>query len=272
MPNKKLAIVLITFIFVLVVGYGAFLLYVSWPVYFGNIDKAGVFGDSFGVITSLFSGLAFLGIILTILLQRDELKLQRKELELTRGELKGQKEQLKAQNATLKKQNYENTFFQLLHLHNETTNSIECTQGSATFKGKNCFNFLFQKYAGDYGSLPQVQGEKNKINQAYNTFYGRHKHEVSHYFRTIYAIVKFIESSEVENVELYVNLIRVQLTDRELLLLFYHSLGDDRKEFKPLIEKYSLFESLPKVNLLKKEHVSLYKDSAYNILSINVCN
>lgn len=120
MPNKKLAIVLITFIFVLVVGYGAFLLYVSWPVYFGNIDKAGVFGDSFGVITSLFSGLAFVGIILTILLQRDELQLQRKELAFTREELKGQKLQLEAQNTTLKKQNFESTFFQLLLLHNET--------------------------------------------------------------------------------------------------------------------------------------------------------
>ena len=47
-------------------GYAAFILYVSWPIALGNVNKAGVFGDSFGVITSLFSGLAFAGIILTI--------------------------------------------------------------------------------------------------------------------------------------------------------------------------------------------------------------
>ena len=41
----------------------------------------------FGAINALFSGLAFAGIIFTILLQREELKLQRKELELTRDEL-----------------------------------------------------------------------------------------------------------------------------------------------------------------------------------------
>lgn len=44
-------------------------------------------GDSFGTINSLFSGLAFAGIIYTILLQRKELALQRQELKETRNEL-----------------------------------------------------------------------------------------------------------------------------------------------------------------------------------------
>ncbi|MBK7968035.1 MAG: hypothetical protein IPK08_03400 [Bacteroidetes bacterium] len=48
----------------------------------------GTIGDSFGVVNSLFSGLAFGGIIYTIILQRDELQLQRDELSLTRLELK----------------------------------------------------------------------------------------------------------------------------------------------------------------------------------------
>jgi len=52
------------------------------------INKRGTFGDSFGAVNTLFSGLAFGGIIYTILLQRNELKLQRKELKLTKAELK----------------------------------------------------------------------------------------------------------------------------------------------------------------------------------------
>lgn len=44
-------------------------------------------GDLFGVINSLFSGLAFAGVIYTIYLQREELALQRRELQLTREEL-----------------------------------------------------------------------------------------------------------------------------------------------------------------------------------------
>lgn len=51
-------------------------------------ENAAWFGDSFGAINSLFSGLAFAGIIYTILLQRQELQLQRQELKNTREELK----------------------------------------------------------------------------------------------------------------------------------------------------------------------------------------
>lgn len=47
----------------------------------------GQFGDIFGGINALFTGLAFAGVIYTILLQRRELGLQRDELRLTRDEL-----------------------------------------------------------------------------------------------------------------------------------------------------------------------------------------
>lgn len=51
-----------------------------------NTNEA-LFGDSFGALNALFSGLAFAGIIYTIQLQRKELQLQREELKLTRKEL-----------------------------------------------------------------------------------------------------------------------------------------------------------------------------------------
>ncbi|MFK5915574.1 MAG: hypothetical protein QM484_14500 [Woeseiaceae bacterium] len=52
----------------------------SWP------DR-GTFGDMFGAVNTLFSGLAFAGVIYAILLQSKELELQREELKLTREEL-----------------------------------------------------------------------------------------------------------------------------------------------------------------------------------------
>lgn len=58
------------------------------PYYrFRDWASRGQYGDSFGAINSLFSGLAFAGIIYTIILQQKELKLQRKELFYTRKEL-----------------------------------------------------------------------------------------------------------------------------------------------------------------------------------------
>lgn len=55
---------------------------------FGDWTQRGLFGDMFGAVNTLFSGLAFAGVIYAILLQREELRLQRQELKLTRDELK----------------------------------------------------------------------------------------------------------------------------------------------------------------------------------------
>ncbi len=58
----------------------AYLLFDEWP-------SRGQFGDVFGAVNALFSGLAFAGLIFAILLQREDLELQRAELALTREEL-----------------------------------------------------------------------------------------------------------------------------------------------------------------------------------------
>jgi hypothetical protein len=55
---------------------------------FSGWTERGQFGDLFGVVNALFSGLAFAGLIYAILLQREDLALQRTELTLTRQELK----------------------------------------------------------------------------------------------------------------------------------------------------------------------------------------
>lgn len=47
----------------------------------------GTFGDMFGAVNALFSGMAFAGVIYTVLLQRQALQLQREELQATRLEL-----------------------------------------------------------------------------------------------------------------------------------------------------------------------------------------
>lgn len=54
---------------------------VDWPT-------RGQAGDVYGSVNALFSGLAFAGVVIAILLQREELALQREELRLTRGEMK----------------------------------------------------------------------------------------------------------------------------------------------------------------------------------------
>jgi hypothetical protein len=59
------------------------LLFFSIPAW----EHKGIFGDMFGAVNTLFSGLAFAGVIYAIFLQSEELALQRTELQLTRDEL-----------------------------------------------------------------------------------------------------------------------------------------------------------------------------------------
>jgi hypothetical protein len=75
-----------------------------------DLGKLGQAGDLFGSVNALFSGLAFAGVIVAILLQREELTLQREELTLTREELtksaKAQDESQKALNKSIYAQSY----------------------------------------------------------------------------------------------------------------------------------------------------------------------
>lgn len=62
------------------VAYAALLLIASWPIEDLSIRNASLFGDSFGVLNSFFTGGAFLLILWTMVLQQEELRLQRQEM------------------------------------------------------------------------------------------------------------------------------------------------------------------------------------------------
>lgn len=53
-----------------------------------NWSDRGTFGDLFGAVNALFSGLAFAGLIYAIVLQKRDLKMQREEIIQNRTELK----------------------------------------------------------------------------------------------------------------------------------------------------------------------------------------
>ena len=56
--------------------------------YLDDWSERGTFGDLFGAVNALFSGLAFAGLIYTIILQKRDLEMQREEVKMNRSELK----------------------------------------------------------------------------------------------------------------------------------------------------------------------------------------
>ena len=69
-----------------VIGIWLFTPYAVSSLYPSMIEQ-GQFGDLYGSINALFSGLAFVGLIFTIYMQKEELALQREELRLQREEM-----------------------------------------------------------------------------------------------------------------------------------------------------------------------------------------
>lgn len=99
----------------------------------------GTFGDSFGALNTLFSGFAFAGIIISIVLQS-------KELKATRDEVEAQRKEFEKQTAVFNKQTFENTFFQMLQQHNELIKSITNKGYKETLYGRIAIENYFNSY------------------------------------------------------------------------------------------------------------------------------
>lgn len=69
----------------------------KYVLHLSHWQVKGQIGDTFGAINALFSRLAFAGLIITILLQREELKAQNEELQNNTQALKDQKDEMKNQ-------------------------------------------------------------------------------------------------------------------------------------------------------------------------------
>ena len=254
-----------------------------------NTTNRGTFGDKFGAINALFSGLAFAGLIVTLLFQKEELKLQREELAHTREELKGQREEFEEQNKTMKRQRFENTFFNMLSLQQEIVANLSIDEVHKTFdfsthtqdeqrtsyNGRTIFREIYLNLKITISEYT-FKGIRHAI-QAND--YGVYSYisdttRFDHYFRHLYRIFKYIDSCNLITDEErydYACIVRSQLSDYELVMLFYNCLTANGKDkFKPLIETYAIFNNLREELLANAEHKKIYEVTAYHYCPVNV--
>lgn len=246
----------------------------------------GTFGDKFGAVNALFSGLAFAGLIVTLLYQKEELKLQREELAETRKELNAQRLEFQEQNKTLHRQRFENTFFNMLSLQQEIVANLSYDyyantlirpadipedvyyQGAPKVKlrGRETFEGIYNHAFVDYGGIRSVKGIKALLNkygsEAFNKI--RAITRFDHYFRNLCSIYQFVDSSNLitddERFD-YARIVRSQLSDCELAMLFYYCLNlDDMNGLMLIAEKYQIFKDLRDDLLADSSHKGLYSD------------
>ncbi len=219
----------------------------AFPYICSNPEIRGQWGDSFGGINALFTGLAFAILIWTLHVQQAELALQKEQLQ---------------------KQNFGSAFFQLLGLHNDIVNAMEIR---GITHGRGCFVRMLNDLKEEH--YPETQNATNSntpeaeiLNDTYESFLIPYEPVVGYYFRQLYNVIKFVDHHSdllEEDTKRYTNLVRAQLSSYELGLLFYNCLSERGAKFKELVEDYALLEDVSSVELIDEEHRELYKKSAF---------
>lgn len=301
--NKKIFVPVAIILFVCSLAPLAYFLNFGHMKISDDPEIWGVFGDFIGgILNPLLSFSAFVGVLITIYLQRaqliqtqSQLTMTKEELELTRVELKRSADAQNQQIDSVNIQNFEATFFNLLnrfetqvahiirvYLEEEVKNdknvpSAFTSERDIRYCGFEHLRYQLYKYQ-EYYSTEYYKGPnptRCDSKEAYSgmCFVGTHSIVLETYFMHLRFIFDFIEESRVDDKRKYYRLLFSELTNGELIFVFYHVLySDNLQDIKPKIEMYSLFEYIGYRGLiddcvdLNKYAMSAYgKNRAINI-------
>ena len=200
--------------------YTAGLLWATQPISEISINKAASFGDSFGVITSLFAGLGFAGVLATIFLQREELKLTRRELQETK--------------ITLARQRFEDTFYRMIDLYRQNLDGIiidSRSKPSRRLHGLDALDYLNDQFKNRWEELGLSWPEENTrieciayvaaLDAMVKKVYVRQ----TRYVETLNNLLGLIreEGESPGLIQVYQTMLSSQFTAVELTYLFYQA-------------------------------------------------
>ncbi len=275
-----------------------------------NAEKVAQLGDFIGgVVGSLWSLAGVILFYVALTEQRKDIEINRdalnaqvsalnqqiKEFELQRTELSETRKVFEEQSETLKIQRFENTFFQLLNLHHELVDKLNFSKVSMminiSMEKREVLSKAFEdleikmKYSNSF-NVKSSTGESTytedkpkskeialaRMNKAYKEFYfDDYKQILSHYFRNVYHIFKFIYKSkliEKSEKQFYASLVRAQLSSDELYLILYNSLleGLGYPNFLFLIKEFEIMQNFDFRIIEKYEyHKGIYDDKIKDV-------
>ena len=226
-------------------------------------EKGGVFGDFLGgVLNPILTFFTLFGLIVTIVIQRQELRLARQEYEKTAD--------------ALSTQAIETTFFNILDLHHNIVDNLKVdfeelsyrSEAQRALKGVTA-SVLNSQLGISVGSKSlKVEGRQvfeeilaflsieakspEDSLERYKNIQKNHNHVLGHYFRNLYQALKVIESYDKNKLthdqkRKYSSILRAQLSTKELALLFINCIDgiSDNGQFKNLLIEFQMLEHLP---------------------------
>jgi len=224
-----------------------------------SISELGTAGDFLGGTTVPFLTIAsILFLISTIFIQRSQLKLQHQELTETQN--------------IFRSQSFENTFFNMINLHNQIVQSISYVdtesipRESIQYNGRDYFKFATNDLISQFYNMDNTP-ELNDVVKEYKVFYEKYQAHIGHYFRNFYHIVELIHNNKdletYTDKMKYIRIIRAQLSSYELVLILYHALFDlehhKDKNLLNYINEYELLHNIEKKLLIHTDHYELLK-------------
>lgn len=244
---------------ILVFGHGLWAYFCGNNVGDDDFKELNLLGDYYGgTVASIwalagvfFIYISFLGQKQQLLQHSLELTYTKEEMRLQREETKLQRKELEAQNLTLRQQRFENTFFQLLNLFNTVAEGMKISGIHAT--GRGCFVELCGSIENRISENLLKETDKIRlIISAYDELYHAvNKSILSHYFKTFYHLIKFVDQSDIIDKMRYTAIARSQLSHYEQIILCFNGIHNEGKKFKPLIEQYALLHGLHPYDIMR---------------------
>lgn len=233
--------------------------------YYQEPQYRGSFGDMFGSVSALFSGLAFAGLLFAILLQMKQLELQREELSEARIQFRRQADQLEAQARTMAKQNFEDTFFRMVSMLAEQAESITVwnLKTQEELKGRSAWVYFYSVFKAKYHNLDDenVPAVSSKHEEALLPILAHE--QLLNYFGVLVHALSLLDKSDMKDKIFYGTFMSSQLGPHEKCLLFYYGLLRDLHHTKERIQRFSILYGIDKSYLMDISHCEWYDIRAW---------
>lgn len=231
------------------------------------LGDRGTFGDMFGAVNSLFSGLAFATLIYTVLQQRAE-------LQATREEMKQQSREWVKQNEVLSRQAFEGSFFQMLNMLDDAARSAFVRHdrilgggSDGKHEGDSAFQLIFQEFSEVLGfiqasvecqHLPHLTVVRDTVTEIMR----KHEDGFFRYLDALANIAAFVVQSSPEGTKLYSRLMRSQMSNEQLCFVFYVCMSlDAHEDLRRNLDRLNFFESVPATLYIHPSHPEIYFDA-----------
>lgn len=231
---------------------------ISW-----NFSAPGAFGDSFGPINTVMATIAAIGAIaayraqqgeITRLRKREALDDKRRALEeIVRSERQAIDDEASRIAA------FEATYFKLLEAFRNIVSETDISGESGTRVARDAFKAMVKTASRRLAVLDNLRAVWSEVSVQY-------ENDLNHYFRFMYHLVKYVDSSPAHNKYFYITLLRAHLSESELVLLALNCVyGEGCEKFKPLVEKYAMLHNISQASINKW---NLFPDFEYTAFGL----